>query len=186
MCQFSALSESLCQGPGLFALTLNDLSGQKSLLSISGNTNVCLSWARHKGHFHACFPSTVSCSFHFFPPKVSQWEGSAKAQSENRKVSSLGQMCSGSSPRPDDWQKHGTQLGLQKYHCCVRPRRQEQGGIAHFASFLTWPHSKDLLGVWDQLCAPASITGMGRAMFLFHTLVSSSLRNFSTMLLFPD
>jgi len=52
---------------------------------ISGNANVCLSWARHKGHFHACFPSTVSCSFHFLSPIVSQWVGSAKAQSAEQK-----------------------------------------------------------------------------------------------------
>lgn len=122
----------------------------------------------------------------FFLPKSANGKGPPKHKMQNRKISSLGQMCSGSSPLPGDWQKHGTQLGLQKYCCCFRPWRQEQGGLAHFASFLTCPHSKDLLGVWDQLCAPASITGMGRAMFLFHTLVSSSLRNFSTMRLSPD
>lgn len=41
-------------------------------------------------------------------------------------------------------------------------------------------------GVWDQLCTPASITGIGKAVVSSHTLVSSSLGNFSTMRLSPD
>lgn len=131
--------------------------------------------------------SVAHSIFFFFPlPKVSQWVGSAKAQSAEHKDQLFFKMYLESSSLQDDWQKHGTLLDLHKSHCCLGPQRQGQGGIAHFAGFFTCCHSKDLLVVWDQFHTPSSVTGIGKPMFLFHTLVSSSLRNFFTMRLSPD
>lgn len=187
ICQLSALSENLCQGPGLFCINPGWSFQPKQPLQASLWMQMC-----------ACAEQGIKGSISmlvFLQQLVAVSIFSFKSQP-------TGRVCQSTECRTGRWfallvrrtqrQAHIKMTGRLMTLCLVSRNpmvraTETRASICHtmLAYSPALMPSDICVTVWDQLCAPALTTGVGEAMLLF-LLWSAPLGNFSTVRLSPD